>query len=109
MSEISIPLEANDTAGSDAIIVCDESLDIRHVSDMKILFAGALAANKTVTLQADKVERADTAGLQLFCAFFKDAHASGMKIVWHEPSETLRKSAGLLGLTEVLGLDNTTN
>jgi ABC-type transporter Mla MlaB component len=56
-----------------------------------------------VQLCGSKVERIDTASLQLLLAFFND---SNVTVGWTEPSPPLCISAKLLGLSTYLGLPN---
>lgn len=86
-------------------ISCEESLDIRQVDELKPKLLQALEAEQAITIQAQKVERADTAGLQLLATFFIDARARELAIKWDAPSETLIKAANLIGLGAVLGLE----
>jgi anti-anti-sigma regulatory factor len=57
-----------------------------------------------IVLKADKVKRADTAGLQLILAFVNAAHASHIELVWNKPSQDLCDAATILGLASALGL-----
>lgn len=89
---------------TDVSIHCDETLDIRQVSDLKLRLLQALDAAQSITLQAQNIERADTAGLQLLAAFFIDARAKGIPIAWQQPSQALVKAANLIGLAGLLDL-----
>ena len=96
--------EKYDTAGS-LFLQFDGMLDIRQAGELKQKLVQALDTAQSVTLQAQAVERADTAGLQLLAAFFIDARAKEIDIAWQSPSEPLIKAAALLGLSKVLSLD----
>jgi anti-anti-sigma regulatory factor len=85
--------------------LCLESLDIRQVSELKPQLLHVLEAAQPVTIQAQDIERSDTAGLQLLTAFFIDARAKGIAIAWDQPSEALRQSASLMGVAGLLELD----
>lgn len=92
-------------SGNKTIIQCDEVVDIRQVAELKPKLLQALEAANPILIQAETVERADTAGLQLLAAFFIEARARGLDISWLKPSEPLIRSARLIGLEEVLGFD----
>lgn len=95
--------EKNDPTGI-VSLQFDGMLDIRQAGELKQTLVQALEKTQSVILQAQAVERADTAGLQLLTAFFIDARAKEIGIVWQSPSEPLIKAAELLGLTKVLSL-----
>jgi anti-anti-sigma regulatory factor len=86
--------------------ICVASLDIRQVSELKQQFLDALGVAQPVTIQAQDIERADTAGLQLLTAFFIDARAKGIRITWDQPSKALLQSARLIGVAGLLELDD---
>ena len=89
---------------NDAVIDCGEMFDIRVVSEMKEKFLEALDSTGTVTIDACEVDRVDTAGLQIFCAFINDAKAKGVDVQWKDPSQSLKDAAQLTGLTQSLNL-----
>lgn len=86
------------------VIACPESLDISIVTDFSVELNTALEAKQDIQFQAANVERADTAALQLLCAFFLDAQAGGMTVEWLDPSESLIGAARQIGLAEHLSL-----
>ena len=90
-------------------ISCSESLDISGVTEMKAQLVQALEVQQVVVLDAHEVERADTAALQLLCAFFQDANAQTQAVEWKDPSEALCRSAALLDLSKVLNLETNSN
>lgn len=57
-----------------------------------------------VVLQAEYVQRADTAGIQLLLAFVHATKERQIEIDWDQPSEKLCSAAKVLGLDSVLGL-----
>lgn len=68
----------------------------------------ALAAGRPVVLQADAVEAADTAALQLLCAFVREGRERGIAVEWQAPAPALTRDAGLLGVAALLGLPDET-
>lgn len=55
-------------------------------------------------IDAAKVERIDTAALQLLVAFLADRRARRRAVVWLECSESMMRAARALGLTGALAL-----
>ena len=55
-----------------------------------------------IELKADKVERADSAGIQLLLSFQIAATAAGREVIILKPSEELLNAAELLGTTGLL-------
>ena len=90
------------------IIDCQDSLDISIVSALGNELKAALDSGQAVQLQAAEVGRADTAALQLLCAFFLDAKTQGIEVEWLDPSDALIHAASIIGLTEYLGLKEIT-
>lgn len=80
------------------------ALDIAHASGLKARLVSALGKNMSVTLVSDKVERADTAGLQLIYAFIKKVEQQGNKVQWQKPSDALINASEILGLHNELQL-----
>lgn len=86
-------------------IVCDEMLDISMVAELRALLLEALAAKQPVMLDGSAVERADTAVLQVLTAFFQDARSQDIAVQWSSASEALTRSAELLGIADILDLN----
>ncbi len=83
---------------------CGELLDVTVVSSMHSRLQKSLMKSSNVEVKAEEVEKADTAGLQLFVALKKEISDTGGKLVWKNPSKALIDSARLLGLDKELGL-----
>lgn len=92
-------------SGTDkTVITCPNSLDISMVAEFSNELRTALDAKQDIQFQANAIERADTAALQLLCAFFLDAQADGLNVDWLEPSDALVGAANQLGLATHLSL-----
>lgn len=89
---------------TEIVIECKEGLDVSLVSDFKEFLKQAASQNLPVVLDSASLERVDGAALQLLAAFFIEARASGMSVVWREPSAPLCRAAELSGLKEILDL-----
>ncbi len=81
------------------------ALDIAHASSLKSRLVTALTKNIPVQLTSDKVERVDTAGLQLIFAFIKKAETQGNSVHWYKPSDALINASEILGLQSELKLN----
>lgn len=92
-------------ADSENLVVdCGETLDISRVSEFYAELKMVLDENQPVDLDCSKIERVDTAGLQLLTVFSQKLKSNSLDLSWIEPSDVLKRSAQLLGLTEELGL-----
>ena len=60
-----------------------------------------------ITLEAEGIQRADTAGLQLLLAFVNTAKEGHIGLAWNKPSAKLCSAASVLGLESALGLNST--
>ncbi len=80
------------------------ALDIMHAAGIKERLSSALEKKPHIVLISDKVERADTAGLQLIYSFKQIVEARQKQMSWKKPSDALLQASDLLGLTEALGL-----
>lgn len=81
------------------------ALDIVQVSSLKSRLSKALAKNLSIQLVADKVEKADTAGLQLIYAFIQKAQQKDHSVCWKKPSDALLQASEILGMRNALNLN----
>jgi anti-anti-sigma regulatory factor len=95
----------SDTTNKGEITVdCGDILDISKVAEFHQQLMAALGKGGEVILDAAELTRIDATSLQLCTAFFHDAAARKVTAKWRSPSDSLIKSAGLLGLSHQLGL-----
>ena len=80
------------------------ALDIMHASGLKERLVAALEKKSHIVLISDKVERADTAGLQLIYAFKQEVAAKNKEMSWQKPSDSLLGACEALGMSEALDL-----
>lgn len=80
------------------------ALDIMHAAGLKDRLTTALSKKPHIVLISDKVERADTAGLQLIYAFKLEVDKQKKQLSWQKPSDALIQASDSLGMTTVLGL-----
>ena len=87
----------------------NDMFDITVAEEFRLKLLDALSKAQTVSLLANKIERADTAALQMLCAFVKDAKTKGVSVKWSKPSKNLCSAVDLLGLSQVLELNSDVN
>ncbi len=93
-------------AAAETCVACGETLDISQAATLHASLTDALAGRRPVTLDVSSVAQADTAALQVLCAFVRDAHAANLTVTWRQPSEIFCRTANLMGLNECLGLQS---
>jgi anti-anti-sigma regulatory factor len=81
---------------------CGEVMDISTTAELRAQLLTALESGQPVVLDAGRVERIDTAALQVLSAFFQDANSQQQTVQWKNPSQAISSSAELLGLSSLL-------
>ena len=84
---------------------CPDIMNIADVTEMQGELLAMLDKGGEVIIDASRIERIDTAMLQVLCAFGEDARGRGIKLEWREPSEYFIESARQLDLAACLGLE----
>lgn len=79
-------------------------LTIRNAAEVRARLAPLVEAGGPVVLDAGGLERVDTAGLQLLCAFVQSLAAAGHGVSWKAASPALANAATALGLAGPLHL-----
>lgn len=87
-------------------IDCGESLTIAEVGSVYADLLVPLAEGKAVKLNVSKLERIDTAGVQLIYSLYKEAQTQGHTVEWDQPSEAFCQSVGLLGLAQQMNIND---
>ena len=85
-------------------IECNANMDITTVENFHHQLEEVLNDGCSVVLDASKVERADSASLQMLYAFKQVLESHHLSLNWKSPSERMQESAHLLGLDEHLGM-----
>ena len=81
-----------------------KALDIAHGANMKERLVAALKKKSRIVLVADKIEKVDTAGLQLLYAFKLEVETLNKQLAWQKPSIAFKNACQSLGMTEALDL-----
>lgn len=79
-------------------VVLGEDMDIAQTGALYQALTGALDAQASIALDATRVQRIDTAVLQLLVAFTRSAGAGGVAVAWTGCSETFNDASRLAGL-----------
>jgi anti-anti-sigma regulatory factor len=87
-------------------IACGEALGIAEVADVYATLLAALAEGSPVDLDISKLESVDAAALQMLYAFSKEMATQGSSLTWTSPSEAFSRSSKLLGLAELMNMEN---
>ncbi len=90
----------------DSTITLDATLTIQHVVKLHEQLKRSYAAHNAIQINATHVSSIDTATLQLLVALKKDAAKQKKTVVIAEPSQRFIESLELLGLLEVLEIDD---
>jgi anti-anti-sigma regulatory factor len=89
----------------EGILHLAETLDIAGAADLHTHLLEFLGTKQPITIDASHVSRVDTTALQLLCAFIQEVNITSPGFCWQQPSDALYQSADLLGVTDILGLD----
>lgn len=84
-----------------------ENLTIAHVNNLHEQMESLInqSDHDAISVQAEAVTRADTAGIQLLFAFSKAAKEHSITLSWKKPSDVLVGAAKTLGLDSTLGFN----
>lgn len=80
------------------------AVDIMHATGLKDRLMASLDKKPHIVLISDKVERADTAGLQLIYSFKLEVESQKKQLSWQKPSDALLTACNSLGMSDALGI-----
>ncbi len=89
---------------ADSVVTLDADVAISGAAELKGRLLRLLETPGAVSIDASNVQRIDTAGLQLLCAFRKSLNEAGRALEWTAPSPAFTDGADRVGLTDLLGL-----
>ena len=87
----------------DKVFTLAAQCTIREAPALKARLAKLLGHTGAIALDASRIERIDTACLQLLTAFVRARHAQSRGISWRGATAVFTDSAHLLGLAGFLG------
>lgn len=79
-------------------------LSIKNIQELKTKLDEGLVQQKDIVFDASKLERVDTAALQLIAAFSKKMHENGLSLSWSKPGKDIIEIAQLLDMKEAVSL-----
>ncbi|MCX4187386.1 STAS domain-containing protein [Methylophaga sp. OBS4] len=79
-------------------IDCGESLTIAQVAGMYSRLLTSLAEEQAVSIDISRIERIDTAAVQMLYSFQRDARTQGVVIIWSDPSKVFCDTVDILGM-----------
>lgn len=91
------------------VIDCGDAVGIANVGDMYAHLLSELAEGHAVQFDVSKVERVDTAAMQMIYAFSKEAEKLGHILNWENASEGFVRSAKILGLATLMNMKDNAN
>lgn len=100
MEPVKLKRQKNETR-----FVFASNLDISRASDLHTALSKALKRKPPFVLDGSKVERIDTAGMQILAAFCHTIRHREIEFRWHKPSINLLKSTELLGMQTLFGIE----
>lgn len=86
------------------VVVLGSSMMIADVAALFEKFTGCLEKQRPLTLDGSKVEKIDTAGLQLLTLLALEGPGRGVEIRWRKPSPVLLEAATKVDLAGHIGL-----
>ncbi len=89
---------------SKTVISCTSTVDIKIAVELFEHLSSAIESHRAVEINAEDVERIDTAVLQLFLAFVLEAKTKEVSITWLGVSDAFVTAANLLGIGSQLAL-----
>lgn len=87
------------------VVVLDSVLNIQNVSQLHQRLLGLLNDNSVIDIDASAVSMIDTASLQLLLVLKQTAGSLQKNVTIDFPSDRFMEAAELLGVTELLGVD----
>ncbi len=75
-----------------------DALLIPKIAELHAQFTAACDGAGSIELDISRIERIDTAAMQLLCSLRRIDVADGGRIIWSQPSEAFMEAAGRLGM-----------
>jgi len=88
----------------ETVVSCGDALGMEDVGSLKERLSAALQSGGNIVLDAADIHSAQTPGMQLFVTFVRATEDKGLQFEWRNPTQALKESARLLGLSDSLKL-----
>jgi len=96
------PIQVEHRSGT-AHVVLDATVGISEARALHEALGKLLPQQTSIVFHADRLERIDTAAMQVLASFCRIAHQRRLALTWQAPSASLREAAHLLGLESAFG------
>jgi len=106
IEEAPAPVGADAPDTENSVLQFEASLTISDVGDFYEVCHQALENTGPFVLDGEAIEVIDGAGLQMIGACVKEAIEQGREVRWQATSAALVRAAQVMGLDEILGLEN---
>ncbi len=90
--------EENRSENNNNSVDCGDLLDISMVNEINQKLKDSLRSDNNISINVSNIQRIDTAGAQMLCAFYQDAKSKNIQCTWDNPSDVFVKSIVQLGL-----------
>lgn len=97
-------VEAAAAPASQPVVTLGSNCTVKDAAALKQSLCAVLNSEAAVIIDVGAVDRIDTAAIQLLCAFVRQRAADAHSVMWRGTPAALREAAGLLGVSELLGL-----
>lgn len=94
----------NESGSGNIRITLPEEIRIANAEQFKEDLIIAIESDSKITIDGSKVNRIDTAAIQLLTALSHECNEQGHPLIWEGVSEKFLSYVKLLGLQESLGL-----
>jgi anti-anti-sigma regulatory factor len=83
-------------------IELDEQLTIAQAAALHRSLCASLDGGAPMVVDGSRIQEIDTAGLQLLASLLRSGQERGIACTWHGVSDVLRRTARLVGMSEML-------
>jgi anti-anti-sigma regulatory factor len=90
----------------DESVLLDEAMETSDAGALLVRLKTIIESKNSFILDGSQVKVIDTAILQLLVVLFSETQQRDIRVTWQQPSDSLCKSAGLLGLQSHLCLES---
>lgn len=97
------PIQVEHRSGTTHVVL-DVTVGIAEARVLHETLGKLLPRQTSIVLHAGRLERIDTAAMQVLASFCRTARQRRLALTWETPSASLREAANLLGLESAFGL-----
>ena len=97
------PIQVEHRSGTTHVVL-DVTVGISEARVLHEALGNLLPQQTSIVFHADRLERIDTAAMQVLASFCRTARQRHLTLTWEAPSASLRAAINLLGLESAFGL-----